>query len=118
MERRGRCQPRFPSLPSPLPPIAPVMGNAATAKKGSEVESGESRAGSGGSLGGLARGRSREAAGMVQASAAAGNHSRGPWGPAAFLLHSLPPAPARELSVEGRMERAREERGPRDSLLH
>ena len=74
----NRIKVPLPSLPSPLPPIAPVMGNAATAKKGSEVESGESRAGSGGPLGGLARGRSPEAAGMVQASAAAGNHSRGP----------------------------------------
>lgn len=96
-----------PSPPRPLPSIAPVMGNAATAKKGGEVESGESRAGSRGRLGGRAGGRTRgterppgwEPAGRGHGpglAAAAGSRSRGPWGPAAFLLRLLP-----QLRLEG-----------------
>lgn len=54
VEQRGRPQPRFPSLTPSF--HRPVMGNAATAKKGSEMESGESRAGSWDPQGGPGRG--------------------------------------------------------------
>lgn len=86
------------------------MGNAATAKKGSEVESGESRARSGYRWAGrrgapiAPPGQSPEAAGMVQASQRPPGAAGG--GPRDQLPSSSIPAPQLQLQREGPARRA------------